>query len=106
MKLRITYSNIQLEECVKFISEHNKFFNGQSDYIRNNIRNNMLDLANQFPRCTYLGTMGYCIECFIEAEEGIDEDVNLLRFEFYVNPAVSLDIDTVTEDLTILPYEQ
>lgn len=106
MKLRLSYSNNQLEACVEFISTHNLHYLGQKDHIRQSIRGNMFDLARRFPNCTYLATMGYSIECFIEAEEGMDEDRNVLRFEFYVDPSVSRDIDTVTEDITILQDQQ
>lgn len=105
MKLRIQYSRTQLEECVKFISSHNSSFYGQDNHIRQSIRSNMFDLAQKFPHCTYLATMGYCIECFIEAEEGMEEDTNLLQFEFYVDPSVSLEYDSVSEDIIITPEE-
>jgi hypothetical protein len=105
MKLRIQYSGIQLEECVKFVVSRTPSYTEEG--IRKAIREHMLTLAGQFPRCTFIGAhYGYCIECFIEGEEGMDEDTNLLRFEFYVDPASHIEQDSVTEELIIVPEEQ
>jgi|SRR5579885_2059195 len=100
MQIKIQYSKTQLEECVKYIATHNIHFLGREEYIRNSIRLNMLELAGKFPHCTYMGTMGYAVECFIESEEGMDEDTNVLRFEFMVDPAVSME-DQEYEEETI-----
>jgi len=106
MKLKIQYSKTQLEKCVRFIATHNKTFKGKHEYIRQSIRENMQRLAEQFPLCTYMGTMGYAIECFIEAEEGMEEDSNVLRFEFMVDPAVSIDDqEYADEEVVILAKE-
>lgn len=102
MKIRIEYSKTQLDECVKFISDHNLSFQGRESYIRDSILSNVRELANKFPDGTFISTMGYSIQAFVESMEGIDEDVNVLRLEFMVDPAVSMDYEYATEDIEVI----
>lgn len=88
MEIKYTYSKVQLEAAVQFIGTHNEFFENKFDHIRQSILDNMKDLAERFPDCYYIGTMGYLISGDVISEEDIDNDENTVMFDITVDPAV------------------
>lgn len=91
MEVKYSYSKTQLEETVKYISRKNEHFQGQKDYIRNEIMRTMDELAKN-SESLFAGTMGFIVIADREFE-GIDGDSNTVLFEFVVNPALCMDID-------------
>lgn len=91
MEVKYTYSKVQLEAAVQFIGRHNEHFENRFDYIRKSILDNMKELAEHFPNCYYIGTMGYLISADVVSEEDIDNDENSVMFDITVDPAVGID---------------
>jgi hypothetical protein len=89
MEVKFTYSKLQLEATVRFIGTHNKNFIGRYNYIRDRILEKMNDLAQKFPACEWIGTMGFIISADVVSEESIEKDKNIVIFELLVDPAVS-----------------
>ena len=92
MEVKITYSKPQLEAAVKFIARNNPHFQGQKDYIRDQILEHMRRIALQ-PGEWLAGTMGYVLWGDRE-DEGLDSDENSIRFEISVDPSLGYDIDS------------
>lgn len=107
MEVKVRYSKAQLEETCKFLAEHNEAFKGRPDAIRASILQDIGEIANKFPHMKGIGTMGYSIDVYVEEEEGIDHDENILDLEIWVNPAVGkdeyADTDVVTKTFNIVP---
>ena len=91
MQVKFTYSQIQLNAVVEFIGKNNSSFLNQFDHIRRNIISNMHELANKFPDCYFIGTMGYLISGDVLSEEDMDSDNNIVMFDITVDPSVSQD---------------
>ncbi len=91
MEVRISYSKPQLEEAVKFIARNNEHFQGQTDYIRDCILDNMKEIAAD-PESWMGSTMGYTL-IGDRTDEGIDSDINSIRFEILIDPNLGSDID-------------
>lgn len=94
IQVRMSYVVQQLEAAVDFIATHNPNFLGQHDYIRNSILEHMRGIASQ-PDEWLSGTMGYVLWGDRE-DEGVDSDVNSIRFEISVDPALGRDYDEDT----------
>lgn len=100
MEVKFIYSKIQLEDAVKFISEHNEHVLGQVDRIKNSILTSMRELAKNFPVCYWISTMGYTVIADITSKESMDKDENIVSFEVLVNPSINNNIyvsDTQSE---------
>lgn len=97
MEIRISYSQIQLDSAVEFISNNNQSFLGKNEDIRNTIQETMISLARD-PEAIHLGTMGFTLVADREFE-GIDSDENVCRIEILVDPSLSLidEIDEIDE---------
>ncbi len=87
MEIELTYNYLELEEAVKFISENNHAFLGQTEYIRKTIINHMRRLAFQLDS-SWSGTMGYLLLVVDRELEGIDDDHNSVSIEIYVDPGL------------------
>lgn len=104
MEVTVSYQSSQLEAAVKFISKHNAAFKGKDTYIRKSIRDSIGEIARKFPDLQSLSTMGYIIIASSH-EEGIDQDMNEVLIEIYVDPALALEIESVEEYFYFAPKE-
>jgi len=95
MEIRISYSQLQLNNAVEFISNNNQSFLGKDEEIRNTIHETMISLA-QDAEVMHLGTMGFTLIADREFE-GIDSDENVCRIEILVDPSLHL-IDELDEN--------
>jgi len=95
MEIRISYSQLQLDSAVEFISNNNQSFLGKDEEIRNTIQEAMVSLARD-PEAMHLGTMGFTLIADREFE-GIDSDENVCRVEILVDPSIHL-IDELDEN--------
>ena len=88
MKIKVSYSESQLEACIKFISANNETFRGKDEAIRQSLRRSIQNLIDGFPNSTMSGTMGYFVSVADIVEEGIEDDQNEMFLEFTVDPGV------------------
>jgi hypothetical protein len=86
MKVNITYSKIQLERAVQFISLHNKSFFGQTKQIKKIILKEIDKLVADID-VVFAGTMGFIIIADRSFED-LDNDENNCRIEIFVDPAL------------------
>lgn len=96
MKMKIIYSETQLECAVDFISQTNESFLGKDEEIRSTIIETMLELANDNDS-TSIGTIG--VRLFADKEfEDMDCDENVCRIEIYVDPSLHLINEAFEDD--------
>lgn len=88
MKVTYSYSKLQLEGAVKFISKYNEFFWGKDDEVRDHILDSMDEMAEKFPDCGISSTIGFHIDSEIFSEESIDCDKNHVHFQVFVDPSM------------------
>lgn len=102
MKIKYSYSTVQLKKAVEFISKNNPDFSGKDTFIKDTILNLMQQMLENFPNSSYVGTMGILINAEdLEQEKSIDGEVNYVHFEIYVDPAVSFNRDILTEEFEL-----
>jgi hypothetical protein len=108
MQVTIRYQQAQVDEAVKFLSTYNRSWQGKDKYIRDSIYRHFLELAQMFGQGNRsISTLGYRIRCFVLQEEGIDNDMNILRMEVMVDPAIGSDDDReIEETYTFSPVEE
>lgn len=100
MEVTVSYSKIQLDAAVEFIAKHNQSFLGQHDLIREQMIHSMHQMALT-PGEWITGTMGYVL-WGDRSDEGIDSDENAIRYDIYVDPALSQsswDLDDIVEEV-------
>lgn len=79
-----------IEAAAKFISENNKYFLGQEDYVKDSIRKNVQKMAEDVrggKERFHFSTMGYTIV--------LNKDYHYYDFEVLVDLQVSQDSDFV-----------
>lgn len=105
MKVVYSYSKIQLEEAVKFISKYNEFFIDRDNEIRSLIIESMDEMAGKFPDCGISATIGFHIDSEIFSEESIDCDENDVYFHIFVDPSMLNDsgADDIQEVVKSVP---
>jgi hypothetical protein len=105
MEIRISYSQLQLDSAVEFISNNNQSFLGKEEEIRNTIQETMVNMARD-PEAMNLGTMGFTLIADREFE-GIDSDENVCRIEILVDPSMHLidELDDFQDKIIDLPME-
>lgn len=97
MEVRLEYSPVQLEAAVAFIAQNNVAMQGDTDYIRTSIRENMMEIVEEFPHLLSISTAGYMLVAQV-LEEDLDEDENSVRIEILVDPAIGeTDMKDVSE---------
>ena len=104
-EIKILYSKIQLEKTAKFIALHNRTIFPIDDVIKS-IHDCMNNIVTNFPNCEWSATMGFIVMAEVLSEESIDDDYNIVHFEFYVDPALASqdknDIENICEENIII----
>ncbi len=104
MQVTVKYSHHQVTGAIKYISEYNKAWKGNQDYITNSIFRSFRELAETF----YYGnraisTLGYRVRAYAIQKEGIDHDINVLRMDVTVDPRLSME-ERMNDDETDIEY--
>lgn len=104
MEVIVSYSPKQVEDTVEFIAQNNSAFKNKRVHIRKSIQDSIREIAQRFPDLRSLSTMGYMVVADSH-EEGIDQDVNHVRIEIYVDPALASSYEFKDEYYYFAPKE-
>ena len=88
MEVSWNYSKSQLDAAVRFISSNNKHFLDKDSIIRAELLECAKSLVRDFPNVNHRATMGFLVLADVTSIESIDEDINELFIEFWVDPAL------------------
>lgn len=88
MEIKVVFSQIQFDATVDFIAQNNPTFLERHQFIRESITTHINELALRYPDVYTIGTMGYQLWADMIQEEDMDDDENILRIEFLVDPAL------------------
>lgn len=94
MEIKITYSQMQLECAIDYISQNNQNFLGQEEEIKNTIMEYMTKIAKD-PDATFVSIMGFILVADREFES-LDNDENICNVEIYVDPSMGI-IDEIDD---------
>ena len=87
--VEISYNQIELNAAVDFIARNNHSYIGRHDYIRTCIINMMHDCAFKAD-VMWTGILGFII--IVDRKfEGLDWDINTVRYKIYVDPALGCE---------------
>lgn len=100
MEIKVVFSQIQFDATVDFIAENNPTFLGRHQFIRESITTHINELALRYPDVYTIGTMGYQLWADMIQEEDMDDDENILRIEFLVDPALGMEDACEEQNLT------
>lgn len=108
MEIRISYSQMQLDSAVQFISDNNQAFLGKDEEILSAIKEGMISLAKDV-NSQFYGTMGFNLIADRDFE-GLDSDENVCRVEICVDPSIhlinELDEDDFQDQIINIPAEE
>ena len=108
MKVRISYSQIQLENAIDFISKNNQSFLNKDEEISDAIKEHIVKLAED-STLNSIEIMGFILIADREFES-LDSDENVCRVQIYVDPALHLisemDESDVQDQMIDVPIEK
>lgn len=88
MKIKISYSEEEFNETVKFILKNNYFIeDATEEKIKLSLISSMKELASHKDRSN-IAIMGYIIVVEESEEESLDSDENTVYLKIYVDPAL------------------
>lgn len=107
LKIKVIYSKQELQATINFISENNKYFHGQKDFIEDSILESIKSLIEDFPEGDLnTGTMGYIVSGEVLEEESMNNDENVLYINFLVDPGLSCRDLISDEDIELDSIEE
>lgn len=104
MEVTVSYCPNQLESAVEYIAKNNSSFKNKHTYIRKSIHDSINEIAGRFPDLHSTATMGYIVMAR-HREEGIDQDMNHVFIEIYVDPGIGMKYELKDEDMYFSPKE-